>query len=397
MPGDRGQSADQQGSDLRSVANQIEGLLDDDGHYNPNPEQVSRGHPDYDESRDERARSPQRDERGRFSKSAPEPDEQPADTAEVEQAADEEVTEDTQYAGDTDDTLEQSADTETAQEGEDTDTINTLADLASALEIPMEELTGQLTHTFRAADEDVTVTLAELTAGYQKDADYRRGTSRLAEERRNLEAEHATRMKTFEQENLSMAQQLNAIEGMFAQQFQDPALNDLRNSDPAEWTARREEIAQQIGVIRNVRQQAANHYQEFLNDNLRQTKEREMGYVRDKIPDFNEQHAALARQTMQTLGYADPEIASIFDHRVVLGVLELNALREEVKQLRDEKSKAANTVKRIKKDVPKLTKPGKQRLQTKQGINRNRINKLRERARKSGSVKDAAALIETML
>ena len=398
MPGDNGQSANQQGTDLRSVANQIEGLLDDQGHFNPNPDQISRGHPDYDESQDTRARAPQRDEKGRFAKSAPVPDEEVVDDASVEQLADEEVAEDTPIEpGDTEDTFEQSAESENLPEAEETDTIQTLAELADALEIPFEELTGQIKHTFRAADEDVTVTLAELTAGYQKDADYRRGTSRLAEERRNHEAEHLQRMNRFEQENASMAQQLNAIEGMFARQFEDPALGDLRNTDPAEWTARREEIAQQVGQIRQVRNQAAQRYQEFLNENLRQTKEREMGYVRERIPDYGDQHAEKARKAMQSLGYADPEIAAIFDHRVVLGVLELQALREENKLLREEKAKAANTVKRIKKDVPKLTKPGKQRLQTRQGIERNRIAKLKERAAKSGSLTDAAAIIETML
>lgn len=398
MPGDSGQSAAEQGSDVRSAATRIEGLLDNDGQYNPNPDQISRAHPDYDESQDRRARSPQRDERGRFRRSAPDSEQPPADDAEVEQAADsEDVTNDADYEGDTEETLQQSAEAESEQEGEDTGSIETLAELAEALEIPIEELTGQLTHTFRAADEDVTVTLAELTAGYQKDADYRRGTSKLADERRNLEASHSMRMQQFEQENTVMAQQLNALEGMFAHQLEDPALNDLRNTDPAEWTARREEIFQQVNQVRQVRQQAAQRYNEFIVENLRQTKEREMGYIREKVPDFGDAQAGIARQTMQSLGYADQEIGAIFDHRVVLGVLELHALREENKLLREEKAKAKDTVKRIKKDVPKLTKPGKQRLQSKQGIERNRIQKLKDRARQSGSVEDAAAIIETMI
>ena len=398
MPGD-GQSAQEQGSDIRSAAKQIEGLLDSDGQFNPNPGQVSRAHPDYDESQDSRVPQ-QRDERGRFRRSAPQPEaEPPVDEADVEQVADsEDVPDDTlEEPGDTEETLEQSAETESLEEGEDTDTIQTLSELADALEIPIEELTGQLTHTFRAAGEDVTVTLAELTSGYQKDRDYRQGTSKLAEERRNLEAAHSARMRQFEQENINTAQQLNAIEGMFAQQLNDPALNELRNTNQSEWLARREEIMQQVGVIRQVRQNAAQQYQQFLNDNLAQIKEREMGYIRDKMPDFDDTKANVARQTMQTLGYADQEIAEIFDHRVVLGVLELNALREEVKQLRELKDKAAQTVKRIKKDVPQLVKPGKQRLQTKQGIERNRIQKLRARAKESGTVEDAAAIIETMI
>ena len=398
MPGD-GQSANEQGSDIRSAAKQIEGLLDSDGQFNPNPGQVSRAHPNYDESQDNRVPQ-QRDERGRFRRSAPEPEvESPVDEADVEQVADtEDVPDDTlEQPGDTEETFEQSAEPESEQVSEETDTIQSLSELADALEIPLDELTGQLTHTFRAADEDLTVTLAELTAGYQKDADYRRGTSKLAEERRDLEAAHSARMRQFEQENINTAQQLNAIEGMFAQQLNDPALNELRNTDQSEWLARREEIMQQVGVIRQVRQNAAQQYQQFLNNNLQEVKNREMGYIREKIPDFDDVKANTARQTMQSLGYADQEIAEIFDHRVVMGVLELHALREEVKQLRELKNKAAQTVKRIKKDVPHLVKPGKQRLQSQQGIERSRLQKLRARAKESGSVEDAAAIIETMI
>jgi len=84
MPGDNGQSANEQGSDIRSAANRIEGLLDDDGQFNPNPERISRAHPDYDETTDSRSQQPQRDEKGRFRRSAPESETMPTDNADVE-------------------------------------------------------------------------------------------------------------------------------------------------------------------------------------------------------------------------------------------------------------------------------------------------------------------------
>jgi len=86
----------------------------------------------------------------------------------------------------------------------------------------------------------------------------------------------------------------------------------------------------------------------------------------------------------------------VFDHRLVRGAIELAALRAEVEELRALKTKASKTAKRVKKDVPKLAKPGKQRRRG-AGLKRSNVAKLRERARKSGNVRDAAKVIETML
>ena len=401
-----GQSPEAEGSDIRSAAAQIEGLLDDDGHYNPNPNQLSRGHPDYNADDDQRAQTPQRDRHGRFTRSAtPEPaqerEQQAVDEAEVEQPADEPIDDDTeQVAGDTEVDQTQSADEQPATDTEETSAIETLSELAEALELPIEELTQQLTHTFRAADEDVTVTLEELTKGYQKDADYRRSTGKLAEERRQLEAQHTARMTAFEQENALMAQQLNAVEGLFLQQLESPELNansDLRKRDPAEWTARREEIGNTIGQLRQARQMAAQRYQQFQQNALLEMRDREMTALTDRLPEFGEKERTATRDAITSLGYTPDEISNIFDHRLILGALELSALRAEVKQLRDEKAKAKDTVKRVKKDIPKITKPGKQRLQTKKGIDAERIARLKQRAAKSGTVEDAAAYIETLL
>ena len=388
----------EEGSDLRSVANRIEGLLDADGHFNPNPEQLSRGHPDYVEAEDPRAQN--RDERGRFKKTQQKEETGDEVTGEDDLQAEEDQdvgdVQDTDTEGDTEDEQAASAD-EAEQEEAETGTINTLAELAEALEMPIEDLQANLTHRFRAAGEEVEVNLGELVAGYQKDADYRRQTSELAETRRKVEMDYSAKMQEFEQQNVYTAHMMNIMEKMLGDELNSEKLTVLRNSDPAEWAAQREEIGRRIGAIQQARQSAAQQYEKFRFDSLSALRERENTALLQRLPDFGADHKQLARSTLDSLGFAEQEISDIFDHRLIVGALELAALRAEVKQLREEKSKAKDAVKRVKKEVPKLQRPGKQRLKGRGQINRDNVSRLRKRAAKSGTVEDAAAVIETMM
>lgn len=396
------------GSDLRSVAGEIEGLLDDDGQFNPNPEDVSRAHPDYDESLD--PRSQPRDDRGRFAKAGGEDtdDDTVGDDQQTLDELDEDVTEDDEQhqaadTEETDDDEAQSAASDDASTDEadtdDPDAIRTLADLAAALEMTEDDVKGAISHTFRAADEDVTVTLAELEKGYQKDADYRRSTAQLSEYRRAIETDMQTRQQAYEQQQHVAAANLNLAEQILAQDLNSPALAALRESAPDEWTARRTEIGERIALVQNARQQAAAQYEQFRQHNLGQLREREMSTLREAIPEFGQQHADLAKQVIGSLGYSPQEVGQIFDSRLVRGALELGTLRARVAELEAQAERAGETAKRVKKSVPKLQKPGKQVSPQARGnrMRRDNVKRLQGRLRKSGKVEDAAAVIETML
>lgn len=390
-------SAGGEGTDLQSVARQVEGLLDDDGHFNPSADQVSRGHPDYDESSDERAATPERDERGRFKKTAA-PEDQADDTGdEVQQAVSDDLTEDTEEFSDTNEDAPESATEEARTDEEETGAIETLAEFAEALEVPLDDLKAAVTHTFNAAGEEVTVTLAELEKGYQKDADYRRSTAKLAEERKAVEAQFIQRYQAYEAQNHNLAAVLQMAENVVAAELNDPQFAELRDSDPAEWTARREEIGTRLNTLRNTRVQAAQAFDQFRMQNLAEMRQREEAALLDKLPDFGKPQRTTARETMAEMGFSEHEISEIMDHRLVLGVLELADLRKEVAELRDLKQRAGDTVKRVKKDIPKIQKPGKQRRTSNAALQRDNLAKLRGRAAKSGRVEDAAKVIEQLI
>lgn len=393
-------SAGSEGTDLRTIAKQVEGLLDDDGHFNPNPDRVSRGHPDYDETQDPRAGGKERDERGRFKatddSAADDTGDDEIDDEIDDQVAGDEPDEDTDE-GDTDEDLAASAGDEAQDDEADTGTIQTLAEFAEALDVPIDELKSSITHTFNAAGEEVTVTLAELEKGYQKDADYRRSTAKLAQDRQAAEFQYMQRHQAYEAQNHFLSSTLQAAESIVAAELNDPRLMELRESDPAEWTARRDEIGQRLAGLRNARSQAAQAYEQFVNNSKLQIRGMEEKALLEKMPDFGKQHRAMARDAMAEMGFAPHEISEVMDHRLILGVLELANLRKEVAELREQKKQAGDAVKRVKKDIPKLQKPGKQRRTNKGGLRRDNIAQLRQRAQKSGKVEDAAKVIEQFL
>jgi len=415
MPAPAGQSptpsnGNQEGTDIQSAAASIEGLLSEggDGSLNIGNGQLSRAHPDYDHDKPHDQQSG-RDLKGRFkSKTAkseqdhgiPADDSGEADhSANDDQIADGDVEDDDTDTGDTDDQLANSADQQADSDPSETDdSIQTVAQLAEALEVPIEELQANLTTTFNAAGEEVTVTLTELQSGYQKDADYRRQTGKLADDRRTAEVDYSQRMEAYDGQNRFLANHLNAAEQHFTAQLEDSGLATLRVSDPAEWTARREEIGINLNQIRQARDQATQQYGAFQAQQLLDLKGRELASLKGAIPDFKaEVHGEQARNIMSTLGYTPQETSKIFDHRLVMAAIELGGLRTEVETLRAEKAKAVNTVKRVTKQVPKLQKPGKQTAASGKRITRSNVAQLKAKAKKSGNLQDAAAVIENFI
>lgn len=385
-----------QAADVHDAVSAVEGLLDDDGQYNPNPDEISRGHPDYDHDNPESREKP-RDERGRFKadKNADEDDSQEQDFEEtdVEEDVETEQEDDVEVEEDTDDDdVSEDEDAESVEA--DTDEIQSLQDMASALEVPIEELKASINHTFNAAGEEVTVTLAEMEKGYARDSDYRRKSTELAEQRRAFESDARTRYQNFEQDHVVTSQVLQAATNLVAQEFNDPALAELRETDPAEWTARREELGQKHAYLQQVGQQAAASYANMQETFKKELTKRESALLLEAIPNFGAEHKNTAAKTMESLGYTQEEISNLYDSRMVRGLLELSELRQKVTEYEARSQKAKEKVKEVKKGVPPMQKPGKASGPTGKGrATKKRLAQNRHRLKRSGSLKDAASVI----
>lgn len=286
---------------------------------------------------------------------------------------------------------DQEADDAEPEEGseETEDPIETLDDVAEAMGVPLEDLQQSLTHTFKAAGEEVTVTLSELVKGYQKDADYRRQTSELSEQRKAFDAERQEYQQSFQQQAMQQAAVLNGVEQMLMSEMNSDEMAQLRQSNESAWVAKRLEFQDRAQKLTQIRQEAANQYaqqmqqfQEQQQKELQEYRAKEMEALQSKLTLDDATRKAITN-TAVDLGLSKEEVMQITDHRLIVGLHELHQLREQAKN--------AETVTKKVRKLPKLQKPGKVRSAKQQRSDRELA--MRNKLRASGKVEDAAAIL----
>ena len=280
---------------------------------------------------------------------------------------------------------------EAGDESSDETDISNLAQLATALEVEETFLEG-LEHTFRADGETITVKLSELVTGYQRDANYRRQTTELAETRRTLEADYAQRGQHFEGQLAQLGQVLKQGEQMLVGETNTAEMQALRVSNPAEWAARREELQQRINGVQQLYSFASQQYDqhtaqqaETARTQLGELRRQEMQNLQLAIPDWSDEaRDKLSGYLDTSYGYSAEDLGNVFDSRLIV-IADKARLYDEMQAV------GKKTKKKVTK-LPKVQKPGKGA----QRPNRPGTTNLRNARKKlagSGKVKDAAALI----
>ena len=300
---------------------------------------------------------------------------------------------DDEGAGDEDDDGDEEGD-ETAEESE-TDAeegFDSLEELAQALEVSVDDLSA-LSISFKAAGEDQTVTLEELTKGYARQTDYDRGKTALATEQRAFETEKANAVQEVQKQAVIANQLLGHFEQHFQQAKADPTLAELRTTNPAEWTARNQELDQQLAGVQQVRQAAASQYDQFMQENRTRFLQSEAEKLAQEIPDWGEDKLRVAVDTIKSIGYSDEEIVGMADSRLFKAALRFSTLQAENAALKARIEKGVKTAKTVKKAVPKALKPGKKVLSSQKKVARTNLAKAKSRLQKTGDVKDAADVI----
>lgn len=278
-----------------------------------------------------------------------------------------------------------------AGDGDNQAPIETLAQLSEALEANPEFL-AQLTDTFTADGEEVTVSLEELRRGYQRDANYRRQTQELSQARQDYEREHNTAMQNVQRELVQIGQVLMQGEQLLLGEVNTPEMTALRTSNPAEWAARREEIGQRINAIRQLYANASQQYEAYqaqqtqeLQTQLKELRRREMDNLRTAIPEWGEKlKTDLLSYLGDSFGYGSDDLKNVFDSRLI--VLANKA------RLYDEMQAVGAKTKQKVVNLPKVQTPGKggKSGPSKEAVN---ISKAKQRLKKSGKLRDAADLI----
>lgn len=205
-----------------------------------------------------------------------------------------------------------------------------------------------------------------------------------------------------EQYQAQLAQGAALVESLKKQaleRFQDIDWNELRQTDPSEWTAKRMELesakAQVAQVEQNVRakiQQYQAEQEQLRSQTFQEHLSKERQALVEAWPEMADESKAATERTalideLKSRGFTDQEIGNAADHRILLMARDAMRWRQSAKN-------ADVAKKKVIKIGKKVVKPGARQSQAEQ--RQEGLKPMRDKLRKSGDWKDAAALLSRM-
>ncbi len=256
-----------------------------------------------------------------------------------------------------------------------------------------QEEQEQPRYRVKAAGEEREVTLDELIKSYQLGTDYTKKSQAVAEERKAVEAERQ-RIEEAKYVRDQYAQRLQLIEQMLNQPQQTEDLDYLKENDPIGYAVKVAEMSQrekQLAAVQAERQRIQAQQMQEQQQSLAQRVQQESQKLAEVLPEFVDPKKGEAirrdlREFGMKVGFSEEELGSIYDSRHVLTLWK--AMQYDKLQ-----SAKPGITKRVA-EAPKVIKSGVARPNE---IQSEEVKKLKQRARNSGRVADAAAVFERFL
>ena len=244
------------------------------------------------------------------------------------------------------------------------------------------------TYKVKVAGQEFDVTLDELRAGYSRDADYRRKTEELANDRKSLQSETEQQRQDYSQRLSELNQLVSLTQEQLNSEFKNLDLEKLYEEDPTE-AARLEH------KMRKKQEKLAESIQKVKAEQQRQIQQvvfDQQKILVNKLPEFADTNKATKLKTdmrsyLQSYGFKDQEIGNIYDHRIVMLVNDAMKYRSMQKLKPNLASKMAKPGKVLSSGVKK----------TKADANFAQKREKLGRLKKSGSIKDAQSIFLDMI
>lgn len=240
--------------------------------------------------------------------------------------------------------------------------------------------------------EDEEVTLEELQAGYRRHASYTRNTQQLAEERRTFEAESQQSQKEREQYKYlvtALGQRLEKMNG------EEPDWQKIAAEDPAGYVQQKAAWDQRQTQLKATEQESTRLQEEDAQkqqDGYLQYMQHQRNSLLVARPELSEPEKAqtffggINNYAKKTFGFTDQEIGSVTDHRFLL-------MAEKAMKFDQLQADGQSVATKVKQRPP--LKPGVSKRDPSAAVTAAR--KAQARLERSGSTRDAADMIETML
>ena len=265
-----------------------------------------------------------------------------------------------------------------------------------------EEVDTPDVYTVKINGEDHEVTEDELIKGYSRQADYTKKTQELSQYRSQLDqaaqfyqTEVAATQEARQQYINSLAQGVQ-LSLSSLQEFENIDWERLKTEDKEEYLTKRDDFREAQSSVQKLKQTHAqeaekqNAEQQHQFQNWAQTEHQKLVSI---LPDWGDpvKQKAIAgelRQFAFTKGFAEEELAQLFDHRSILILMQAKAWEDDQKKVKTVKSKKI-------KNKPKVIRSGK-------GVQKSDSDKSKraanmKRLRETGHHRDAVSLLEDFI
>lgn len=267
----------------------------------------------------------------------------------------------------------------------------TADDLVDDTQEEVSETPG--TYTIKVDGKDVEVTLDELQAGYSRQADYTRKSQVLAEQRKKAEEELAATQQE-RQRYVSQLEQFTAQADSKLDELKSTDWTRLKEEDPTEYMLKRDQYRELQENKRTVEEEQKNlQYKSQQEQQAKWQEElvRQQEIMAQRLPEWNDPNKGTKlKQDIKSFalktGFSEQEVDSLIDARSV-DVLHKAMLYDNLLAAKISNKKA--------KVVPKVTRPGSP--PTKGEISSDKVKAQRARLKKTGRVKDATSVIESLM
>lgn len=240
-----------------------------------------------------------------------------------------------------------------------------------------EKQAQEPSYTVKVDGEELTVPLSELLSGYQRQADYTRKTTAVAEERRKIADDARAKADAHAQEVgrlAQFAQMVLATDPVLAEasKMDQTAWAKLAQEDPIAYTQKRAAVEQRLAAVDAIQRE----HQRVLEDGRKAHFAEEVEKAKAVIPALADEAKAKefkksSREYLTGKGFNETEINGIGDHRILAvldDALSYRKLLAEKKTAREKKVDTAtttvkpNTAERTEKQDKKLDAKAQRRL-----------------------------------
>ena len=333
-----------------------------------------------------------------LSMDAPEPSDE-AESTEEEIEETEETVEETEETEEPTEETEEPKETEESDQPEDEEVASYLSDLTEHLKEGREHY-DKLKIPTKINGVEGEATITELLRDYQKNESLGQKTDSLASDRAAFDKESSGKRIEYSEALSNAASLINQLEQQLVQSADNVDWKDLRESDPAEFAAKKQELVERQQQYQNARESLSKEHKikqsEHFDSVLRTESE---ALIRD-FPTWSDEDTAKAekskvRDYLLGSGFTATEVDGQVDkdgNILSAGMIDHRAIRLAHKAMQfDAGDKKVKITKKKVRKLPKVAKPGKP--VSKSHKNSERSKSLKGRLHKTGKVEDAAALI----